>query len=196
MAFQNRDQVALLRYEANRRPEVASLLARAEAGDLSDEEIAQANVPLPWFRLALTRVRDNVVASRTRAELVVAIEDHIVTGTVPDDTGMIAEYVGQPYFTSDHRGVLVETGALLFFPAGTDTYWFDTVFVEKGAYMVEPLTQFVANGTRTTYQDLRQERLTRQNPFAPVIDLGADPSAAPQSEAQTRLAGLGVRIGR
>jgi len=56
------DIISLLLYEAGRKSEVAALVKRVEA--LTDEEIASAHVPLPWYRKALTELRKRCIAER------------------------------------------------------------------------------------------------------------------------------------
>jgi hypothetical protein len=187
----NRDPITLLRYEAGRRPEVAALVARAETGQMTDAEIAAAPVPLPWYRAALTRVRDQAVITAMKG----SIEEHIISSRVQDEAGFIAEYTGIGAYTEGNHGVRIEPGNLLFFPDETDSYWLDTVFVARGAGLIKRETVPVGRGTRSSYQDVRQERLARLHPDAVVIDLTQDASAPARPGLSPQLAAMGVRIG-
>lgn len=191
-----RDIVSLLHYEAKRRSKVAELVERAAT--LTDEEIAAADVPLPWYRKALTLVRD-----RARAEAMARSFDnggscaHLITdGRVEDPTGEIREYLGETVWVRSGSSLVeVPYGKWLFF-LHTGGIWADTALCENDARLYHG-SRLIEVGTKNRYRVARQEHLLRLHSDAPIIfsETPAAGSTAPGA-AQTRLGALGVRFSR
>lgn len=181
-----RDPISLLRYEASRRPEVADLLARID--DLTDQDIAEAKVPLPWYRKALTTLRDQNRDSRVRANLELSIEAYIVRGQSADPEGAIVTYTGEDIWVKVRSTeLLLKSGTLIFFPEKGGV-WLETLFLPN----IDPRLlngRGHGKGTRQSYRVALQE--ARERACAPV------PVADPSNPAASQpLAHLGVRIQR
>jgi hypothetical protein len=187
-----RDPVSLLEYEAARRPEIAALLA--DAPNMSDADLARAQVPLPWYRNALRIVRDRAKV----AALKLSLEDdpRVIDGVIPDGEGVIADYVGETFWMKGRALIEIRTDTMVFLPLSGGV-WVDWSFYPAVDPALTRALRKVATGTRQRYHDLRNERLSRLHGDAPVINLTPTPSAdAPRSENSARLAAMGVRIGR
>lgn len=175
----SRDPVALLRYEATRRPEIAALLARVH--ELTDEDIDNAQVPLPWYRQALKSLtRNNRVSA--------LIDQHVVNGFSVDPEGEIVTYTGDEiWVTVRSTQLLLKSGTLIFFPEKGGV-WLETLFLPN----IDPRLlngRGHGKGTRQSYRVALQE--ARERACAPV------PVADPSNPAASQpLAHLGVRIQR
>lgn len=177
----SRDPVALLRYEATRRPEIAALLARVH--ELTEEEIDNAQVPLPWYRQALKSLQKN---NRVAA----LIDQHVVNGFSADPEGEIVTYTGDEiWVTVRSTQLLLKSDTLLFFPTKGGV-WIETLFIPT-------IDQRLLNGrghgkgTRQKYREMIQAKREGMNPPQFVLD----PQAAGPITGQP-LAHLGVRIQR
>lgn len=150
-----RDIVSLLENEARRKPHIAELLERARAGTLSDEEIEQAPVPLPWFRKALKEARARMVH---QAALDAVVMERLNDG-VNASHGTTAIYVGENCWVTARRGFLIEikTGDMLFFPKSGGA-WLNQSFFEKIPHQLKSF-QRVAVQTRQEYVEAYAARL-------------------------------------
>lgn len=123
-----RDILALLDYEAKRRPAIGQLVA--EIDTLSDDAIRAASVPLPWMRQAL------LLLKRTRAEaaLTESIEPYVVDGVVPDPVGEMRRWEAPDSYVKVGRSHLeIRYGQMFWLDAGG--VWIDTIRVAT----VDPL---------------------------------------------------------
>lgn len=113
----------LIEYEAKRRPEIKELLDRVET--LTDDEIENAAVPLPWFKQALRQVR----AVKQKELMDAYILANTVSDVVPDPLGSIAEYKGPDTYVQATSGMSIElkTGTLVWFPEDGGV-WIETTF--------------------------------------------------------------------
>jgi hypothetical protein len=117
------DMVKMLLSEAKKRPEIAELVGRA--GTLTDAEIAAAKVPLPWFRIALRRLRDQHGAD----QLWQLIERFVVDSVAPDPPGWLHIWQGGAVFLPLGRETAMDVrdGEPLFLP-DTGGFWLATAF--------------------------------------------------------------------
>jgi hypothetical protein len=101
-----------LEYEAKIKPEIAALVARVD--DMTDEEIDAAQTPLPWFKIALKRLRDTRRYEKMRGEILDGMQD----GFSPDPMGYAAEWNGGEVFVKTSANMLIEVTdrTLLWFP--------------------------------------------------------------------------------
>src|SRR6478736_1924943 len=100
-----RDTIALLRYEATRKPLVAALVERA--ADLTEAEIDNAPV-LKWIRGALRDLRARARQQQGVALTLAALEGHIIDWRVPDSPGMTHRWTGPDMFLPfGHRSELL-----------------------------------------------------------------------------------------
>lgn len=145
----NRDPVALLLYEAKRRPHIQALVDRASS--LSDEEIETVEVPLKWYRQALRDLRTR----KAFAEDDVVLESKYET-SVNFQQGEIRRYTGPTAFvvfeSSGSDPVELEHGTLLW--VEKKGMWFDHLFTFKTLESV-----FVATGDKRDYRDHREQQL-------------------------------------
>lgn len=160
-----RTLINLLQYEATRKPKVADLVARA--ADLTDEEIATADVPLPWFRKALVELRQKMKDEAFFASISFAdIEPYVTDGYVEDGLGDIRRWQGGDQWVNLPRDnqLLVKEGMLMWFPVSGGV-WIDSVFVANPAGFLVTNSIFVARCGKTQYAHARQEQLLNQNPM-------------------------------
>lgn len=156
----SRDIVALLRYEAQRKPDIAALLERAAT--LTDEEIDAAKVPLPWYRQALRKVRDH---ERLNSPLTwEQIAPFVHYGIVPDAEGDAFRFEGDIAFvTTDGGGQLqVLTGHLVWFPK-TGGVWIEEVFASKIDSRLMTQVSPLGPMTRNQFKDACRQRIMRSH---------------------------------
>lgn len=144
-----RDIVKMLESEARRKPQVAELLTRARAGDLSDADIAAAIVPLPWYRKALIEARDRVAAQ--------AMFDDVIPETLEDGAnttrGTTVIFTGPTCWLKPVRGLQTEvrTGDMLFFPQDGGAWLNQTFF--SGSQPELQSVRVIAEQSRKEYVD-------------------------------------------
>lgn len=144
----------LLKYEGTRRPEIQSLIDRA--GFLSDEDIENAQVPLPWFRLALRDLRAKI----REAEWASQIDQLVTDDAVDDPEGEMRQWMGERQFLRMGKTSLeIEPGQLIFLP-DEGGIWFDTAFCRD----IDPLVdaQSTSRG-RVTFKGYKQACRDRLN---------------------------------
>lgn len=189
-----RDIVTLLHSEAKRRSKVAELLDRAPT--LTDEEIASADVPLPWYRKALTLVRDRAKAAVIAQSLDTDVSGLVRHGHNPDPTGEIREYLGESIWVrSGSSEIEVPYGKWCFF-LHAGGIWVDTALCSNDARLYHG-SRLVEVATKLRYHEARQEHLLRYHSDAPVIASEAAQATRPgQGMPPPLLAGMGVRFSR
>ena len=153
-----RDIVSLILSEAKRRPAIAELVARAH--EMTDDEIATVKVPLPWYRKALKKLRDQ----KENAEFELYVLENSTEIITPDGGGAIYRYTGMTDFIAVDRDgqIEVKTGMLIWFPKSGGV-WIDTLFSET----IDPkLGQsiHVSNSTKTEYTHARYEHRQQNAP--------------------------------
>lgn len=180
-----------LLYEAKRRPGISELVEKAAF--LTDDEIATASVPMPWYRVALKKLREQ---HRQNAQddfddvrlldLLPLIKD----GTNPDPMGMMLEWVGGDEWVDIGHGnfLMVATGKLLWTPA-SGGLWIDTVYVPYVPSIVHQNVRQLRMVSKSDYT-LAVKDLLAGRVFSGAV-IAVDSQA---SEAVGRLSGLGVRI--
>jgi len=121
----------LLLFEATRKPKIAELISNIR--DLSEEDIDNIKVPLPWYKKALKEYKKSL-GKRDEDALVNAraleyISKYVVDGVVPDGLGHLKEWRGENiYLVLDRNGNLeIKTGTALWFP-DTGGVWIETVY--------------------------------------------------------------------
>lgn len=144
-----RDIVKMLESEARRKPHIAELLERARTGTLTDDEIAEAILPLPWFRKALTEARN-------RSAVALAFDDPSVEMVSLEDGGNTRHgttviYTGPTCWLKPVRGLHAElrAGDLLFFPDEGGAWLNQTFF--SGSQPELKSVEIVAHQTRKEY---------------------------------------------
>ena len=125
MNFSGRDMVSLLLNEAKRKPAIAALVARIS--ELSVEDIDAAEVPLPWFRIALKRLKEREYANEVSehatgfANLMGGIENTPQIGTVLRYTGSEFDLIPVAKGSARSLTLRIKTGELLFL-SGNETW--------------------------------------------------------------------------
>ena len=151
MTFLGRDIVKMLESEARRKPAIAELLERARAGELTDAEIDEAVVPLPWYRKALKQACVRVADDNIE---MVRLDDG-----ANSQPGTTVIYRGDNCWLKPQRGMKIEvrTGDLLFFPDSGGAWMNQTFF--SGAQPELRVVEIVAQQTRKDYVESYMERL-------------------------------------
>lgn len=188
-----RSQLDMLRYESTRKPAVKELYDLATSGVLTDKDIEEAKVPLPWYRKALKELRDqHANASSNKANLIL-MTPHIIDSVNKPSTGVMMTFTGDTTFIkiggSSH--LELKYGRPVFFPRAGGV-WIDTVYSKKIDPKLEDYCINPVQCDRSHYINTWKDMLTREMPLdAPVISLDAPGVSA----TSARMAGLGVRIG-
>lgn len=155
-----RDIVKLLEYESSRRPEIAELVDKVSA--MTDDDIANAEVPLPWFRNALKIMRDRQKIAVYSAELCNSIE----ISYLPDPIGEVWKYTGIDRFMpiSASRSKMtneieINNGQMLW--CASDHYWIDSFYATgmPTEWLFQSATK-VGNMSRTEYLHACRQRLS------------------------------------
>ena len=121
----------LLLFEASRKPKIAELISNIR--ELSEDDIDNIKVPLPWYKKALKEYKTSLVKRDEDAlineKALEYISKYVVDGVVPDGLGHLKEWRGENiYLSLDRNGNLeIKTGTALWFP-DTGGVWIDTVF--------------------------------------------------------------------
>jgi hypothetical protein len=182
--------------EAKRFPKVAELLARA--AELTDEEIATADVPLPWYRMALTRIRNEERGKAKMGEMKSEMESgssYFRHGSAPPIKGYQAVYCGpDQYVMMLVTEMLLRSGTLVFFPLHGG------MWIESSAGPHAPVSKIVGqcrDNVETTldaYKAAYNARMVSLHPDAPLLnDPGQSTGGAPMTPMMG-LASMGVRF--
>lgn len=156
------DIVKLLLSEARKRPDIAALCERAAL--LTDEEIATTVVPLPWFRQALRKLRDQRALEEAQ-RVISENPEAIVRGHLPDPWGDMRRWVGVSRFLQVERDNSIEIvpGRLLWVP-DTGGVWIGTVFSKIVDPAIEDGSVSIGRVTKSNFARADQERILSQNP--------------------------------
>ncbi|RYF12082.1 MAG: hypothetical protein EOO77_18085 [Oxalobacteraceae bacterium] len=119
VGMSGRDPVALLRSEAQRRPEIAAMMTQIDLGIIGPSDIETAAVPLLWYRnalLAYCRLADQRRALEAAGQFSDAMGEITVA---PPQTGAILRYTGEDRTLVSHMGISrlttpIRHGDLLF----------------------------------------------------------------------------------
>ena len=132
------------------------------AASLTDEEIDEAKVPLPWFRQALRMLRRELGGDLTELRVRSQIEKHVVDGINPDPMGEMREFVGGTRFVQLRQGELeVDTG-FLFWLSDEGGAWLDTIFVRQVDPALMTGSRSLGRMPRTAYQAAVRDRRNRR----------------------------------
>lgn len=131
-------------YEAKVKPHIKELVDRVD--DMTDADIEAADVPLPWFRIALKELRDE----RRKVE-----EPEIIVEQ--DPMGTMVEWTGNEDFikTTARLEVEVKPG-MLFWRPDTGGVWFESVFsknVDPKLYSQRPVARMKKSEYLVAYRN-------------------------------------------
>lgn len=167
------DIVALLTYEAKKRPKVAALLDRVH--ELTDEEIDTADVPLKWYKQGLRVARDRARIKNIMAETEAAMGPLTVIDTsVNTKFGKRLIYTGPSCFVTTARGVLFELKCQdwFFVPEDYPGCWQNQVYFNEVPLAVQQHSVVsVERETRHQYICAWDEELPKRYPNLPNLDL-------------------------
>ena len=145
----------LLLFEASRKPKIAELVSNIR--ELSEEDIDNIKVPLPWYKKALIEYKKSLLKidedSVVRTRALEYISKYVVDGVVPDGLGQLKEWRGESiYLVLDRNGNLeIKTGTALWFP-DSGGVWIDTVYSK----FIDPricTLNTISRMTKTEYTD-------------------------------------------
>lgn len=199
-----RSPADLLIYESKRRPEIRALLDLAETGELTDEQLDAAKVPLPWYRKALRDLRNARLENRrinvSMANTLRAMEGHgfIRDGRLAPSEGVMMTYVGPTQFIAVGNGhIELQTDRPVFFPK-IGGVWIDTAFSRRIDKALEACVIRPVECNRLYYIQTWKAILAGvAEGRNDIQQIGEDAAlgAANTSRAPTHLAKLGVRFG-
>ena len=147
------DITAMLAYEAKVKPEVARAIAQLDT--LSHEDIDRLAMPLPWYLVALHRMKDK----KDEAERQARILDTVVDSVTPDPLGWMAEWNGPDTYmqVTGAMSIEIRTGTLVWFPESGGV-WIETTFCQRIDPRMAglPPMQLVA---KTRYSEIYRARI-------------------------------------
>ena len=188
-----RSQLDMLRYESTRKPAIKELYDLAVAGVLTDNEIDEAPVPLPWYRKALKELRDKHVSESITQTTAILMMPHIVDGVNKPSSGVMMTFMGDTTFIKIDASSQVELkyGRPVFFPR-VGGVWIDTIYSKKIDPKLEDYCINPVECDRLQYINAWKDVITRDMPSDAQI---ISPDSPGVSANAARMAGLGVRIG-
>jgi hypothetical protein len=144
------DIVAMLAYEAKVKPEVADAISKIDT--LSHEDIDRLTMPLPWYLVALHRMKDKLEEAARQA-LILNNTQYINN---PDPMGWMAEwnYDDCYYQVTAAMSIEIKYGTLVWFPEDGGV-WIETTFVKHlDARMagLKPIEQMAKTRYSETYR--------------------------------------------
>ena len=150
------DILAMLKYESTVKPEVAYLMNNIES--ISWDEIENAILPLPWYRIALKKLK--TLKEQQKQQLY--IEDNITWSTTPDPIGWMAEYTGiQQYFpVTNQFSIEVKSNTLVWFP-DTGGVWIETTFCKNIHPLMANLPP-MKHITKSQYTEIYRAKINKQ----------------------------------
>lgn len=156
----------MLLYEAKQKPQIQALVERVY--QLTDQEINDAEVPLPWFRTALRQMRD-------RRLLEDALNTHTRHDRVPDPEGNMKEWIGGEAWLDIGRGnqLLIRDGMLVWFPH-TGGVWIESIFIARFDPRLVYQTRPAGRKTKSEYALARRAALLGQNPELAAMDAATE----------------------
>jgi hypothetical protein len=167
-----RDIQKLLAYEAKRSPDLAHLIDNITA--MSDDEIRQAKVKLPWMRTALLDLKKKA-SYKNLAEMILPM---VVDGLSADPIGETRRWTGDNAFVRIGRSQLeIKLGELIWFDG--KGLWIDTIYTT----VIDPLmlhhTTSMGQMTRSAYMlAVRDRARSPQVATASTVDLVRDPMSS------------------
>ena len=157
---------------------------------MTDLDIEQADVPLPWFRLALKEIRGNRDHANFAAAINAGAVPGITFGFTPDMEGLMVAWTAEeswislsPQGSMDNK-LLVPHGTLIFFP-DSGGMWIDSIFVARPSLDLTK-TRMVGRTNRMGYKIAQRERI-QNGPDMIVVE------KENQAESRTE-SGLAFRI--
>ena len=157
------DITKLLAYEATVKPEIKKLVDNLP--NMTLEDIDNAQVPLPWYRDAMKRIK----AQQAHAAWMANIDEYVTDGSVNDPMGWTATWDADKVSINLDRGsVDVEFNTVVWFP-DSGGVWIETIFSNK----IDPLlnnlrrTQYLS---KSQYYTEYRKRINNLNPTS-TIDL-------------------------
>lgn len=146
--MRGQDIVALLKYEAQRRPDIQQAISNVE--NLSESDIENLVVPLPWFRQALRVLK-------ARIEIEKLYRQPLDITYNPDRMGHVTTWQGDPtYLKQGSSSLELITGFPVWFPDAGGV-WVDTAFFPQIPHQL----QGMGPGTPSSlseYKDLLRVR--------------------------------------
>lgn len=188
-----RSQLDMLRYESTRKPAVKELYDLATAGVLTDKDIEEANVPLPWYKKALKELRDRHANESSNKVSLILMKPHIIDSVNKPSNGVMMTFMGDTAFIKIGGSSLVELkyGRPVFFPRAGGV-WIDTIYSKKIDPKLEDYCTNPVQCDRSHYINTWKDVVARDMPLdAPIISLDSPGVSANAA----RMAGLGVRMG-
>lgn len=150
------DMVKMLEYEAKVKPEVANAINKIDT--LSHEDIDRLTMPLPWYLVALHRMKHQKEKEAQEAMILANIKDSVN----PDPTGWMAEWnQGDCYYpVTQAMSIQIFPGTLVWFPESGGV-WIETTFVKQfddRMAALPPITQM----TKTQYTEAYRARINKK----------------------------------
>jgi hypothetical protein len=145
--------IGKLMYEAKVKPAIKLLVDRV--AELTDEEIDQAKVPLPWFRIALRKLRDQYKGDIAHAQMYGIVMDNLIESK-NNDAGTCYLYDGEPIFVkSSNLDMEVTTGTYLF--TDGNKIWVHSTVCRMDKRLLD---KFIGDMTYSQYYEYYQAKLS------------------------------------
>lgn len=177
--------IDLLLAEAKRKPAIKALVDNIH--NLTGEDIAQAQVPLPWYRQALTLLK----GQDSMGSLVLEVDKHTIHGSVPNPDGEVFQWIGTDQYvpSGPFDGLLMVThGKLLWLPKAGGV-WIETSFTAQVRHSIRMNIRKICDANKMEYMEMCKRARSRNAPAdVPTTDIS--------TSTPSPLASMGVRIYR
>lgn len=158
-----RDPLVLLEYEIKRQPALARLAEQIE--HLSEQAIQDADVPLPWMRDALTRLK----AKRQFNRLAQSADDWAIERYTADPIGVTRRWeASEAYVRVGRTELLMTPGQLIWLDR--KGIWIDTIFTTHIDVKLKTHTVLHGQMTRSDYNLAVRARARGATLSTPVYD--------------------------
>jgi hypothetical protein len=147
------DMVAMLKYEATIKKDVQRAIEQIDT--LSHEDIDRLTMPLPWYLVALHRMKTEREALDQTAMILSNTKDLIN----PDPMGWMAEWHHDNTYiqVTTAMSIEIKTGTLVFFPEEGGV-WIETTFVKQFDNRMAQLTP-IAQMAKTRYSETYRAKI-------------------------------------
>jgi hypothetical protein len=169
-----RSQIDLLLYEATRKPDIRLLVDNI--GSISDDYLETVQVPLPWYRLALKKLKKQRNDEINYKKMESFIAANIIDSYIPDEAGTIREYLDDGYISLDRGGLEMKPGALVWFPASGGV-WIDTIFSRNIDKRFNN-SRFIRSATKSEYIEACRQKRNRNVGNIPFTVVEGQPTVS------------------
>lgn len=149
----------MLKYEAKKRPEIAKLMDNCTS--MSDDEIDNSQVPLPWFKIALKKYKSQQIYEQMLAN---APELETIEPDANSVSGSIYRFEGEDCYIPSWCGpskLKLSNGELFFIQDDNKKLWLGTNLYTSNLNYFNNCS-LVMKTTRLEYKKMCDEELSKK----------------------------------